>query len=112
MEIKAVKPTAEVRYQIKAEVPQALRLVVRFAGLDQAIDHYNKDSRPSDINRWIIAASIVEWDLTENGVPIPVTEENKKLYVPYIASAQTVDGEVVGWLLVEFIRDQANFLKN
>ena len=124
MEIKDMMPTAVWDRQIKAEdrdgnplPPQTLKLTLQFIGIDQGIDFIprGKDApaiTASEANRALIAASITEWDLTKNGEPVEVNGENKKLYVPQIANAETVEGDVVGYELVAFIRNQNNFLKN
>jgi len=120
MEIKEVKPTAEVVYQLK--VPegapaQELKLTVKYAGVDGVIDYAvnGEDLQslsPSEINHRTIAASLVSWNLHDGGKPIPLTKASAALYAPYIASAMTVDGDIVGWELAVFVRERANFLKN
>ena len=124
MEIKDMVPNVKVEYQIKVDdrdgnplPPQTLKLTLQFIGIDQGIDFIRRDKdamaiKASEANRALIAASIQEWDLTKNGEPVEVNEENKKTYVPQIANAETVEGDVVGYELVAFIRNQNNFLKN
>jgi hypothetical protein len=120
MEIKEVKPTAEVVYQLKVPEdapPQELKLTVKYAGVDGVIDYAvnGQDLRelsPSEINHRTIAASIVSWNLHDGDKPVPLTKESAALYAPHIASATTVDGDIVGWELVAFVRERANFLKN
>lgn len=138
MEVKAMKPTAEVEYQIKAEnpdgseaPPQRLWLKVRFIGADSNVDLVKPyvRKRPADappetkeeisrrvslaeFNRATISMAIEEWDLTIDGAPLEVNEENKAIYIPHIASAEIVDGGIVGFHLAEFVREPRNFLKN
>jgi hypothetical protein len=117
MEIRKMKPTAEVEYQLKVpegEKPQTLKLTVKYFSDDQGIDIVGngKSQKTSDLLRGMIAESIVTWNLTDNGVAVPFNDETLKEYVPQIAAAMTVDGEIIGLELAAFIRDQKNFLKN
>lgn len=143
MEIKEMKPTAEVEYQVISKnpdgtvrddvPPQRLWLRVRFVGSDSTVDIFKRYIRRGEtkeetlaltlkevsanvslgeMNRAYIAMAIEEWDLVlPGGTPIPVTEETKRLYVPHIACAETVEG-MVGFHLAEFVRNPGNFLKN
>jgi len=127
MEIGEMKPTAEVEYQIKVAdkdgnklSPQPLKLTVRFMGVDRGIDAISTAEprdpqdrvKKSDFNHAVIAIAIEAWDLNIKGVPILVNDETKKLYVPHICAAQTVDGNIVGYELIAFVMDRDNFLKN
>jgi hypothetical protein len=127
MEIGEIKPTAELEYMIKAAdkdgnelPPQPLKLTVRFMGIDRGVDVVKLTAADdpvsklqiSDFNHAAIASAIIAWDLNTSGVPIPVNDETKKLYVPHICAARTEDGEIVGYDLIGFILDSRNFLKN
>ena len=138
MEVKAMKPTAEVEYQIEALdgegkplPPERLWLRVRFIGADSNVDlvrpyarRRDPDAPPetkeeisrrvslSEFNRATIAMAIEAWDLTIDGKPLEVNDENKSIYVPHIAAAKIVDGGIVGFHLAEFVREPRNFLKN
>jgi hypothetical protein len=57
-------------------------------------------------------AAVAEWDLTENGVAIPVTPENKVLYLRPIL-AEMVDGRgLLGLAILEDSQNRTLFLKN
>jgi GH15 family glucan-1,4-alpha-glucosidase len=126
MEVKDIQPTAEVKYKIKVIdkdgkklPPQMLKLVVRWVGVDHAVDFARASKLEgktkmelSEMNRATIAEAILEWDLTSKGQAVPVNDETLKQYVPQIAAAMTVDNEIVGVVLADFVRDADNFLKN
>ena len=127
MEIGEIKPTAELEYMVKSygpdgseQPPQPLKLTVRFMGIDRGVDLVSIDDkespitklRKSDFNQAAIASAIEAWDLTTNGTPIPLNNETKKIYVPYICASMTIDGDIVGYELIAFIMNQHNFLKN
>jgi hypothetical protein len=117
MEIKKMKPTAEVAYQLKVpegEKPQTLKLTVKYFSDDQGVDivENGKPQKASDLLRGVIAESVIAWDLTDNGVAVPVNVDTLKEFVPQIAAAMTVEGDVIGLNLFTYIRNQKNFLKN
>jgi hypothetical protein len=56
--------------------------------------------------------AVADWDLTDNGVPIPVTPENKVLYLRPIL-AEMVEGRgLLGLAILEDSQDRQLFLKN
>jgi hypothetical protein len=112
MEVKDIKPSADVVYDIGDG--QTVQLTVRYMGLDEAIDYIHKDDnqKPSAMNREMLISSVLGWDLTKDGKPLPCTDENKRKYLPYVLGRKVVDGSVVAWELLAFVRDEANFLGN
>jgi hypothetical protein len=112
MEVKEIKPSAEVAYQIDSD--QEVKLTVRYMGLDEAIDfiHKGENPKPSEMNREMLISSVLGWDLTKDGQPVPCTDENKRKYLPFILGRKTMDGSVIAWELLAFVRDEANFLGN
>lgn len=114
MEVKDIKPTADVSYELAGDPVQTVRLTVRYVGLDEAIDFVppGRDLRPSEMNREMLIAAVQGWDLTTDGQPLPCSDENKRKYLPYIFGRKTVGGDVVAWEMLLFVRDEANFLGN
>jgi hypothetical protein len=56
--------------------------------------------------------AVADWDLTDNGVPIPVTPETKVLYLRPIL-AEMVEGRgLLGLAILEDSQDRQLFLKN
>ena len=56
--------------------------------------------------------AVAEWDLADNGVPIPVTPENKVLYLRPIL-AEVVEGRgLLGLAILEDAQDRGLFVKN
>ena len=133
MDIKAIKPTAEVTFDVEAPGGQVepMRFTVSFLPLDSITDYFPRDEggklqppkRFSTAVRDMLIDSVVGWDLTENGTALPCTDENKAkcLHVIFGLSAQKQDGEeiagtaldrVLGRALFGFATDAGNFLKN
>lgn len=57
-------------------------------------------------------AAVVEWDLTEGGIPVPVTPENKILYLRPILAELVTGRSYLGFAIVEDAKNRALFLKN
>jgi hypothetical protein len=110
MEVKSINPTA--KYTAELANGQHLELEMTFipVALD-AIDYAN-DRRPSKLIKGIIIDSLVGWDLTTNGEPIPCDKRNKELHVPQILANEKKDGGFIGIELFGFAADAENFLKN
>jgi hypothetical protein len=91
--------------------PPTLRLKVRvvdgLAGLDASGVKY------SAIVKEILIASVAEWDLAEDGVPIPCDEENKRRWLPlFFGQRVKGTGRLLGLELAEYAGNEENFLKN
>jgi len=114
VEVKDIKPTAEVSFDLAGDPVQTVRLTVRYVGLDESIDFVQRDKspKPSEMNREMLFAAVQGWDLTKDGQPLPCSDENRRKYLPYILGRKTVSGEVVAWEVLAFVRDEANFLGN
>lgn len=115
MEIKKLKPTVEYSPELPG-CADVFKLTVRYVGLDESIDFYaNKDApvpRASEKVREQIYSAVVGWNFTENGEPVPCTDENKRAILPLYLGRKLADGVPLAWNLVLFIRDEANFLGN
>ena len=60
-----------------------------------------------------VIEAVQEWDLTENGTPIPVTYENKLACLGRRLSDRIKDSRILlGMEIFIFAADQENFLKN
>jgi hypothetical protein len=58
------------------------------------------------------AEAVAEWDLCVDGVPVPVTPENKMLYLRPIL-AEVVEGRgLLGLAILEDAQDRKIFIKN
>jgi hypothetical protein len=112
VEVKDIKPSAEVAYTFSDG--QEVKLTVRYMGLDEVIDYVHKgdNPKPSEMNREMLVSSVLGWDLTKDGKPLPCTDENKRRYLPYVLGRKIADGSVIAWELLSFVRDEANFLGN
>ena len=113
-----MKPTAEYSPVIPGFSAE-FKLTVRYVGLDESIDFYaSKDGkavvapRVSQMTREQIYGAVVGWNFTENGQPVPCTDENKRAILPYYLGRKLENGVPLAWDLVAFIRDEANFLGN
>lgn len=59
--------------------------------------------------------AIVEWDLTNNGVPIPVTDQTKSEWLRPLVALPVLergDGMLLGIAVLIDARNRENFLKN
>ena len=56
--------------------------------------------------------AVAEWDLTENGVAIPVTPENKVLYLRPILAEMVEGRSLLGLAILEDAQDRGLFVKN
>lgn len=74
------------------------------------------DAKPSSVVVEMVLDAIVEWDLTENGAPLPCTEETKRRLVPFLRCllAEKLKGEpsLLALALVAYAGNAENFLKN
>ncbi len=126
MDIKGIKPTASVTYEVAGKGP--LTLEVEFIPLDAVPDYFppaeemkkSKRVKFAPVVRALLIDAIVGWDLTEDGKPLPCDDETKAKYLPVILGFH-VKGKsdpdnplanVLGRRLLEFAGDPENFLKN
>jgi hypothetical protein len=67
----------------------------------------------SEYVRKCVLDSVVDWDLTTEGQPLPVTQENKDKYLkPLLGILIKDEVRCFGISVLEFARDWSNFLKN
>lgn len=60
-----------------------------------------------------VIEAVQEWDLTENGVPISITHENKMAcFGPRLSDRIKDSGIILGIEIFNFATNQENFLKN
>ena len=61
-----------------------------------------------------VLETVVDWDLTLNGEPIPVTEENKqKALLQFLGCMVKGEGRnILGMEIAKFASDLENFVKN
>jgi hypothetical protein len=72
-----------------------------------------KVSRPSKFLVGCVLDAVVEWDLTEDEKPVPVTDEAKKKYFAPLLGILIKDAQTcLATEIFEFARDGGNFLKN
>jgi hypothetical protein len=122
MELKEIKPTAEVEFETAEGV---LKFTVRHLPPDQVVLDYQSGSRLSVRVRGALADAIVGWNLShDDGTPWPCDDKTKALLLPQIVGLpvkQKLDaggkelvpeGMLLGLALFEFIGDAGNFLKN
>ena len=134
MDIKKLQPEADVAYWLDTTgEPISITFKVGFIPLDAVQDYINESrdgTRPpriSDVIRRAVADAIHDWDLTEDGKPLPCTQENKDKYLPLLFGLKikqpeaVVDGETVPTdpvalvlvrALAEFAGNSEYFLKN
>ena len=61
----------------------------------------------------VVMEAVAEWDLEENGTPIPCTSENKALYLrPIIADLVEGRNTLLGIAIVQDAQNRESFLKN
>lgn len=130
MELRTLKPTAEVEFETKDGL---YKFTVEHVATDQAqLDYGMRPGRRSDRVREILADAIVGWNLVhDDGTPWPcvvgkgapeepmtITAETKaNLIAQFVGLAVKAKGEVpegtlLSLALLEFIRNPENFLKN
>ena len=137
MDIKKLQPEVEITYGLETTgKPISITFKVGFIPLD-AVQDYVNESRVADIVGWrprisdvirrAVSDAIHAWDLTEDDVALPCTQENKDKYLPLLFGLKikqpeaVVDGETVPTdpvasvlvrALAEFAGNPENFLKN
>jgi hypothetical protein len=122
MELREIKPTAEVEFETESG---ALRFTVGYRAGDQLALDYQGRARLSDRIRAGVADAIVDWNLAhDDGAPWPCDEKTKVLLLPQLVNIpvkQKLDadgrelvpeGVLLGLALFKFIKDPENFLKN
>jgi hypothetical protein len=109
--------TAWVEYKLTTTLldPPVLRLRLRYVNpvdmvstslLEDPTFRFGKFAADNAIE------AVAEWDLTENGVPVPVTAENKVAYLRPIL-AEPVEGRtLLGFAILQDAQDRKLFLKN
>ena len=131
MEVKDIKPTADVTFRVRPKTgdEQSIRFTVKFLGVNQIPDYVPKPGpgvkfRQSQVITEALIDAIDGWDLThDGGKPLECNEETKRKYLPYILGLTIIrEGvepgdafameDVLGIALVNFAGDAENFLKN
>jgi len=134
MDIKKLQPEAEATYSLETTgEPISITFKVGFIALDAVQDYVNESRagndapRISDVIRRAVSDAIHDWDLTEDGKPLPCTRENKDKYLPLLFGLRVKQPEVTGEgedvpadpvasvlvrALAEFAGEPGHFLKN
>lgn len=120
-DLDKLQPTAKVTYHIGG---RPLTLEVRYMGADVMVDYLDKE-KTSEKNRAMLADAIIGWDIVDEKAgraPVPCDKANKDKLLPFILGRKKqikneqgvwVDGPTpIGWDLLGFVTEQANFLKN
>jgi hypothetical protein len=72
-----------------------------------------EEVKRSKIAKELLFESVVEWDLTMDGKPIPCTDENKRKYLPlFLGNVVKGTQGYLGFAILAFAADLENFLKN
>lgn len=127
MDIKSIKPTAQVTFELEGK-GGSVTFEVAFIALDQVGDYLPKAQAPgqpaakpakfSTLVRAMLIDAVQSWDLTENGEPLACDEETKERYLPVIfglrikGDQENPFDKVLGRALMNFAGDSENFLKN
>ena len=124
MEIKSIKPTAEVELTLPARKgpdgqPATVKLMVNFFSpetLRSKLDGLKDKPYFEAILEYLISA-IVGWDFMRDGQPLECNEATKREVMFYLrtAPAQIAGEEKVqdfGTAVLRFASDDRNFLKN
>lgn len=123
MELREIKPTAEVEFETAEGL---LKFTVQHIAHDRTALDYVGKGRVSDRVRAAVAESIIGWNLAhDDGTPWPCDAETKvrlmpQLVVLELAKARlgpedkilTPAGVLLGLALLEFVQNAENFLKN
>jgi len=121
VELKEIKPTAEVTFETAAG---ELRFEVEYVAKDRiALDH--RWMKLSDKVRVFLAEAIVAWNLAhDDGTPWECDAATKGKLLPQLvalpikakrdAAGKEIipDGVLLGIALFEFVQNEGNFLKN
>jgi hypothetical protein len=72
-----------------------------------------KDAVLNELMFYAAIDAVQEWDLTENGVAIPSTRENKILHLgPRLSDRLKGTVQLFGIAIIDWAANQDNFLKN
>jgi len=123
VDIKSIKPTAKVTYELDGK-DASVTFEVAFVAPDMFGDYgfgKSADAKPpkfSALVRSVLMDAVQGWDLTEDGKAISCTDANKAQYLPVIFGLLIKDEQanpldrVLGRALLTFAMDSDNFLKN
>jgi len=113
MEIGSIQETAKFKADLANG--QSIELEIGFISAAwESMDRINKGEKVkvSEIIKGALIDAVYDWDLTQNDIPIPCDEMNKKKYLSIIFNLQTKSDTTLGIDLLGFAGDADNFLKN
>ena len=115
MDIRKLRATAEISFQLNVPEPVELKFVVRPIAFDR-VRALGGVGDITETERKLVSEAIVDWNLEEDGQAIPCTEENKEKYLDFLFRLRVdVDAEKnpIGATILdrifEFASEQKNF---
>jgi hypothetical protein len=71
-----------------------------------------KELKQSSMTFEMVVDAVQEWDLTDEGTPIPCTEENKRLHLPILINQKIKEKNTFLWIeLMNYAGDLGNFIR-
>jgi len=117
---KRIQPVSNwVTFKLKTKKLEPPEIKLKLAPVNRYIECATTVSRPGVRNRMTQAVvnavlnSIVDWDITENGEKIELTDENiAGVMIPLLGEEVAGGKMLFGFEIFGFISDEDNFLKN
>lgn len=123
MELREIKPTAEVEFETASGT---LKFTVQHVPADRIALDYIAKGRISDRMRAVLAEAIVDWNLAhDDGAPWPCDEKTREALLPQLVVTPlakprlgpedkilTPVGVMLGLALFDYVQNEENFLKN
>lgn len=106
--------TGWLEYKLLSDLLDPPVLKVRLRPLDA----FNMESRAAGpgghgVAAWAnIRTAVAAWDITEAGVPVEVTSDNKELYLRPLIAEMVEGRSLLGLTILEDAQNRALFLKN
>ena len=108
-----------VTFKLKTKKLEPPEIKLKLAPVNRYIETATTANRPGVRNRMTQAVvnavlnSIVDWDITENGEKIELTDENiAGVMIPLLGEEVAEGKMLLGFKIFGFISDEDNFLKN
>lgn len=114
MDVKKIRPTAEISFILKTPEPTEVKFVVRPIAFDR-LRMISQTSDISELERKLAWEAIVDWNLEEDGQPLACNEDNKARFLEFLfrmrvdEDEQNPVGITILDKLFEFATDQRNF---
>ena len=118
-DIKEIKPLSEwLKFELETNLLDPPEIDVRLSPIYSiaAIDHVDVKGEIKSMTKMVVETvleSVQEWNLTQNGKPIPIDDDMKrKCLLPLLGAKIKGKPQLLGLALWAYATNIENFLKN